>query len=169
MNPGTYYEYRRADGVFTGRRITLAPFDAQKLADFIHEGCTAYWGIVDRKTQRCQEITDDFGNTVQQLVPYTPPPKPWEVRSVLIVRTQLLERMDADLAELDKRVARPAGEIAEALASSATPPAAALSKLQAVNAQKAQIRTARAIAAAVDNDAGADGIAALDAITWDAP
>jgi hypothetical protein len=162
----TYYIYRRDDGVFTGQRITLAPFDAAKLAAFTPDGCAAYCGVVDRKTQRCQEITDDFGNTVQQLVPYTPPPKPWEVRSVLLVRTQLLERMDADLAELDKHVARPAGEIAEALASGSTPPAAAVSKLQAVNAQKAQIRAARAIAAAVPDDAGADGIAALDAITW---
>ncbi len=151
----TYSLYNTESGAFTGARIVCEP----SLLAINPPPAGHAWmqGAHSPYTARVELVAGDRGYLVPEVVvqaPALPPETAWaswvwdpvaeEPRPVpkLPLRQEgakqpLLER----LAELDKLVARPAGEITEAMALGDAPPPAAVNRLRAVNADKALVRT----------------------------
>ncbi|RQO57964.1 hypothetical protein DBR47_14315 [Paucibacter sp. KBW04] len=130
--------------------------DAETVAANTPPDCGAVQMQIDHMSQRVQLVPDDFGNAVPVLVDYQPPApaddadQTWAwaatIRRWVSVPTQAAlnrkaaEPILAQLAELDAKLVRPAGEVTQALALGQAPPAAAVTKLQEINAEKAALR-----------------------------
>lgn len=130
--------------------------DAETVVANTPAGCVAVQMAIDHLSQRVQLVPDDFGNAVPVLVDYQPPAPAddadqtwaWDatIRRWVSVPTQAAlnrkaaEVILAQLAELDAKLVRPAGEITQAMALGQTLPPNAVSKLQEINAEKAALR-----------------------------
>ncbi len=122
-------------------------------------------GVTWPETQRIAAlVADDFGNQVAVLEDFVPPaPADDELRTwhwdaeqrghvptptLLALQRKASAPLLAQLAELDARLARPLGELAEASATGQAAPAEAVERLQQINASKAQLRQQLAAIAA---------------------
>jgi len=171
----TWHLYELSTGRFTGRTFSGPP---RALPLNTPDSCGAYAAQpgeeVDHRRQRVIELQSDHGDLVLALHPCTPPEpaatewaapvwseplQDWLMQPTLAALKRdaaaaVLER----LATLDQRAIRPVGEIAQAQALGDAPPAAALRRLQAVNADKA---TLRQLLTAINAAASADELAGL--------
>lgn len=146
----TYSAYTIATGEITGKRITAA---LDLLAINTAPGEAWICGEVDPHGQRVELRPDDFGDAVVPVVVLYQPPEPpatewvtWDwsadarrwvqVPTLALLKQRAAEPVLAVLAELDAKVTRPAGEIAEAWALGLAPPAAAALRLSTINADK---------------------------------
>lgn len=148
--------------------------DAATVAANTPPGFGAVQLQIDHLSQRVQLVQDDFGNAVPVLVDYQPPAPAndadqtwaWDatIRRWVSVPTQAAlnrkaaEPILAQLAELDAKLVRPAGEVTEALALGQSPPAAAVTKLQGINVEKAVLRQQLAALAASTSEAPSPSI-----------
>lgn len=150
----TYSCYLISTGEITGKRITSS--DAMRELNTL-TGEAWLLGEIDPRGQLVEFRPDDFGNaTIPVVVPYQPP-KPaasqfadwaWNEGArewVYVPTLAALQRAAnvpilAQLAELDAKIVRPAGEITEALALGQAVPTAAVTRLSAINAEKLAIR-----------------------------
>lgn len=163
----TYSAYVIATGEITGKQITVEP---DLLA--MHPppvGNAWIEGDIDYNGQRVELRPDDFGEAVVPVVvPYQPPAPAdsqwqtwaWDATARRYVATPTQAALNraaaevivAQLAELDAKLVRPAGEVTEALALGQSLPADAVAKLQEINTQKAALRQQLAALGASTSD-----------------
>jgi len=146
-------QFLLATGELTGMKIS----NEDDLACNTPAGYAWITGDIDHHGYRVELRPDDFGNaSVPVVVPYQPPAPAdsqwqtwaWDAASRRYVATSTqaainraaAEVIIAQLAELDAKLVRPAGEVTQALALGQSPPAAAVAKLQEINAEKAVLR-----------------------------
>lgn len=152
--------YSPATGLFTGESYAGADPAAN-----CAPGHAWVEGVFDALSQRVELRPDDFGNAVVPVVvSYLPPPpistewvtwewsaerRRWvEVPTLAAMKRAHSAPLLQQLAQLDTKVARPAGEIAEALALGQPAPAVEVQRLRAINAEKAGLRQQLATIAA---------------------
>jgi hypothetical protein len=143
----TYSYYRLADGLLTGQGSSACDPP---------EGCGAVPGRIDHLSYRVVLVTDDQGVQRPVLVDYQPTAPDgdewqtwdWDAQTRRYKSAPTLAALKraanapllAELAALDLQIARPVGEVAQALALAEAPPAAALQRLQDINTSKAALR-----------------------------
>jgi hypothetical protein len=143
----TYSYYRLSDGLFTGQGSSACdPPD----------GCGAISGRIDHLSYRVVLVTDDHGVQRPVLVDYQPTApeadewQTWDwdaetrryksVPTLAALKRTANAPLLAELTALDVQIARPVGEVAQALALAEAPPTAALQRLQEINTSKAALR-----------------------------
>ncbi len=158
----TYSAYVVATGHFTGKRITCAPV-LLPLNTLPGEAWVA--GEIDAARFLVESVVvDDFGvqaPILAQYQPSAPAATEWctwawdevawrwvEVPTLALLKSRASEPLLQQLAQLDAKVARPAGEIAEALGLGQPVPEAAVQRLQSINLEKAGLRQQLAAIAA---------------------
>jgi len=150
----TYSAFVIETGELTGRKITgdawLRAINTAPGEDWIE-------GDYDHLSQRVAWAPDDFGNSSVAVVVAYQPAAPaatewatwsWDaiarrwlpVPTLAALKQQAAAPVLKQLAELDVKVVRPAGEIAQAWAEGLPPPAAAALRLSGLNAEKAALR-----------------------------
>ena len=148
-----YSQFLLGTGELTGMKIS----NEDDLARNTPPGCAWIAGDIDHHGYRVELRPDDFGNAsvpvVVQYQPPTPADSPWQTwawdataRRYIATPTQAAlnraaaEVIMAQLAELDAKLVRPAGEVTEAMATGQALPPGAVAKLQEINAEKAVLR-----------------------------
>jgi hypothetical protein len=147
MTPKQWSFYVEADGLFLPIVMTL-PNSAARDAN-TPPGAIAIEGAHDYLCQRVDLATG-------QIVDYQPPEpaatqwatwawadtvRRWRpVPTLAALQRAANEPLLAQLAELDAKLVRPAGEITEALALGQAVPAASAARLSAINAEKSALR-----------------------------
>lgn len=154
MTATTYTHCIEATGRFTDRTITAAP---EVLAlNALPAGELWIEGRHNPHTAAATFVTDDQGDqqiVVVEIEPTPPAETEWQswrwnaasgcwdaVAKLKLLQANARPPVLAQLAALDEKVARPVGEIAQAQALGATPPEAAVSRLQAINDDKQLLR-----------------------------
>lgn len=149
-----YSLYDTASGAFTGTQIFGDP--AILKINPPPPGHAWMPGFHNPQTCRVALITDDQGQQVPGIAvqaPVLPAETEWvswawdaaadaprPVPKLPLRKEGAKQPLMEHLAELDKLVARPAGEITEAMALGDAPPAAAVTRLRSINADKTLIR-----------------------------
>lgn len=150
----TYSAYIVDTGEITGKRILCGP---ELLALNTAPGEAWLLGEVDHRGQRVELRPDDFGNAVVPVVVAWQPDKPavseyadwaWDetrrewlyVATLAALKVQRSAPVIEQLAAIDVKLIRPAGEITQAMALGEAVPAAAALRLTTLNADKAALR-----------------------------
>lgn len=177
MTPFSLYE--TATGRLTGDTASLS--DELLAINPAPAGFAWVQGLHNPATARVEHGMDDYGNQLPFVVVQTPAPPPetdwmswrwdaaaaaWrEVPKLKLLQANARGPVIAQLAQLDDKLRRPVGEITLAQALNQAPPAAALQRLQAIEADKDALRAhLAAIAAAADVDALGALVAAPSAL-----
>lgn len=152
----TWHVFELATGRITGDRLETNSVDDRDRQT--PPGCGWVGGVTHPRAQRVHTLCpDDFGNATVPLLEDWIPPAPeaivgiawtWDPTSREWVGSETLDGMKdrlraravLKLDELDLQLARPTGEVLQALLAGEAPPAAAVVRIRDVNAAKDAVR-----------------------------